>query len=378
MDDARAAFEAAVLDRKAAKTELTEAQAERDAAVSKAAALEKRIEAIANQGGKVWHIPVEPGVPRFVPAAERRTRVISVLNLKGGVGKTTITANLAGYLATTLGRRVLVVDLDHQRSLTQLLLSTADRKAAAIARRTVQDFLLSAGRGAEDLCNAAQRVAGLNNCAVVTNSDAGPGFGTQQNLDDLEMWLLGRWLTDPSGPDIRFLLRKAVHSAVLWGQYDYVLFDCPPRLTTACINALTASDFVLIPAQAEQVSIRSVPHLLWRLRGLREAGVLSHLRVLGVVANMVSDKAAEPHSLEAKVLQRVEGVTEEKWGRPVRVFRAKLRRSEHYPSTARSLEETGRLSLAVGKPLIHEQYEQLFQEIQECLDESLVAAGVPA
>src|SRR5207253_2061743 len=133
----------------------------------------------------------------------------------------------------------------------------------------------------EELRRAAEQVQGdgFERLWVVGNSDADDGLGNTQTLDDLEMELLAKWLLDPAKGDVRYLLRAALHSPAIQEQYDYVLIDCPPRLTTACVNALAASDFLLIPAQADQVSSRSVPHLLKRLKTLREAGVLPDLGV---------------------------------------------------------------------------------------------------
>jgi cellulose biosynthesis protein BcsQ len=362
--------------RNEAEAKAQAANKDRNALAATVERLTKQIEAVTNQDGRVWAVPVGPEAPPFIPLAERRTPVISILNLKGGVGKTTITANLAGYLGATVGKRVLMIDLDHQRSLTQLLLSTDTRKAAAIARRTVQDFLLSEHRSGIDLHSAAEKVPGLEICSVITNSDADVGFGTRKNLDDVEMSLLGRWLVNPTANDVRFLMRPALQSCTVGQEFDYVLIDCPPRLTTACINALTASDFVLIPAQAEEISIRSVPHLLGRLKALRDAGVLPQLRVLGIIANMVSAKVQERGSPEAKLLRNIEETAQRVWGNPVKAFKATLRDSGYYASATRELNECQKLSLAVENKVIREQYEPLFKEIEGRINESIGVARV--
>ncbi len=351
---------------------------ERDRLAATVSRLEKQIENVVQQDGQVWNVPVGPGVPAFVPLGEaRRTPVISVLNLKGGVGKTTITANLAGYMSAELGKRVLLLDFDHQRSLTQLLLPTNDRKTAAIASKTVQDFLLKPNRTGVELHAVAATVPGLGPCSLVTNSDPQEGYGIDRNLDDVEMGLLGRWLVNTEdGEDIRFLLRAAVQSAEIAGSFDYVFIDCPPRLTTACMNALTASDFVLIPTQPEANSIRSVPHLLTRLKGLRDIGVLDRLQVLGIVANMASLAAQDKTSPEGRLLSQCEGFAKSIWGTPVKTFKSKLRDSASYASASRVLESTQQLKLAVESAAIREQFEPLFKEIEGRINEVIGAAGV--
>ena len=79
-------------------------------------------------------------VPPFRPRADRRAVIISVLNLKGGVGKTTLTANLAATLATA-DRPALVIDLDYQRSLSMLLVDDRERLLLHRGGLTAQRFL---------------------------------------------------------------------------------------------------------------------------------------------------------------------------------------------------------------------------------------------
>jgi cellulose biosynthesis protein BcsQ len=84
------------------------------------------------------------------------------------------------------------------------------------------------------------------------------------------------------GPDARFLFRQAFHASPLLDRYDYVLFDCPPRLTTTAVNALACSDFLLIPALLDQLSVDALPRTLAHLDRLAH---LSQARLLGVVGN---------------------------------------------------------------------------------------------
>ena len=338
-----------------------------------------QIDVVAKQDGRVWLAPHLAKPPEFMPLVKRHSRrpvIISVFNLKGGVGKTTLTANLGGYLACCLAKSVLLLDLDHQRSLTQTVFTTEKRKAAAAAKRTVQD-LLHPGATGEDVQKVAEQVQGdgFERLWLVGNSDADDGHGNPQNLDDLEMDLLGKWLVDPAKCDIRYLLRGALHSPVIQDRYDYVLIDCPPRLTTACVNALAASDFLLIPAQADQVSSRSVPHLLKRLRTLRDAGVLPDLNSLGVVANMVSADVDKPHSREVKLLETTANAASKRWVHPVRLLKNKIRQSDYYPACQRESDRRLRLP-SVAVAAIREQYEKLTKELEGIIHESIGVAGV--
>jgi Flp pilus assembly CpaE family ATPase len=222
-----------------------EAKAEATRYASITAALEKQIEAVANQDGRVWQAPLRPGTPPFVPLSTRSTPIISLLNLKGGVGKTTLTANLAGYLSEHLEKRVLVIDLDHQRSLSQLLLSPKERELAADAGHTIQRFFRDKTKDGTALLDCSRPVPGLSGVRIITNTDprGKDGQDDSQTLDDLEMRLMSAWLILPRAADVRFLLLPALQSPTIRSQFDYVLIDCPPRLTTACINALVGSDY---------------------------------------------------------------------------------------------------------------------------------------
>ena len=71
-----------------------------------------------------------------------------------------------------------------------------------------------------------------------------------------------RWHSGQTNEDVRFRLRVRLHSPQLRDHYDAVIIDCPPRLTTGSINALAASDYVLIPVLLEDTSAEAVPRIL--------------------------------------------------------------------------------------------------------------------
>jgi chromosome partitioning protein len=182
-------------------------------------------------------------------------RVIAVANQKGGVAKTTTVASL-GVALSELGRRVLLVDLDPQACLTFSL--GLDPESLDLS---VHDVLLGRVSAAVAIC---------------TTEDGPDLLPSTIDLAGAEAMLLPR-----TGRE--YVLREALEEVA--GNYDDVLLDCAPSLGVLTINALTASDEVLIPLQCETLSHRGVGQLLdtvqdvQRLtnRGLRIRGVLPTL-----------------------------------------------------------------------------------------------------
>src|SRR5262249_35544767 len=115
----------------------------------------------------------------------------------------------------------------------------------------------------------------------------------QDGLDEVESQAMAHWLMGVSGDDVRFRLRAALHAPAIAREYDVVLLDCPPRLSTSCINALAASDYALIPVMLESTSAEATPRLLRWLKNFRGT-ICSELSVLGVVANRVRCYQGKP------------------------------------------------------------------------------------
>jgi chromosome partitioning protein len=295
--------------------------------------------------------------------------VISILNLKGGVGKTTLAANIAGYLSKHEGKRVLLIDLDHQRSLSHLLLSPKERELAADAGHTIQRFLKDPNKDGTALYDCSRPIPELPLCRVISNADyKQDSEGKVQPLDDLEMRLLSSWLAVPRVPDVRFLMRQALQSNTIQTHFDYVFIDCPPRLTTACVNALTGSDYLLMPTQAETVALESVFHLIRRLEPLRDRGVLSELKLMGFVASMVRPGAVDDDSYERELLRRAATTASMLWGRTVRCFDTLVRRYDQYAEATKRLQRGEPLCLAIHFSGVRNDIANLVNEIRSTID----------
>ena len=225
----------------------------------------------------------------------RRPEIVAVVNQKGGTGKTTTAINLGTSLAR-LGRRVLLVDLDPQASLTYSLgIEPADGTIAEV---------MAGERGLEEV------VVEREGMAVVPGSRA---------LADVELGLAAQ-----EGRE-RVLGERLAAAR----DFDDVLLDCPPALSVLTLNALEAADAVLIPVQLEVLALQGLTQLLGTVRDVRRA-VNRRLRVKGIVPVMVDGR----RNLSGEFLAEIQHNVDE------RVFDTVIRenvRVAEAPSFARSV-----------------------------------------
>ena len=150
------------------------------------------------------------------------------------------------------GWRVLAVDLDHQGSLSQLLLSKAELQDVLDSRRLVHEVLADRETGKAAFLKAIVRAGNFLKRR----------FPPLPRMKSSRLWrpsFPSAGLVKATNDDVRYRLRAVLHADEIARQFDFILLDCPPRLTTACINALAASDYVLIPVLPNPVSTDAVP-----------------------------------------------------------------------------------------------------------------------
>jgi chromosome partitioning protein len=203
-----------------------------------------------------------------------KATVISLVNMKGGVGKTTVAVNLAAYLVREHAKRVLLIDLDPQSNTSLSLMPEAAWAAWARDHGTMADvFEVDAKRKRDHPvkladCIVPQVVPGLEGLDLLPS---------HLQLTFLDLDLAARPARE------RILARKL---AKVLDDYDVILCDCPPNLQTATQNALYASNWFLVPMQPDFLSSIGLGLLLDRLAYLK-AELEFKIRCLGVVFSRV-------------------------------------------------------------------------------------------
>lgn len=209
---------------------------------------------------------------------------ISVINFKGGVGKTTLSFHLATGLTRFHGAKVLLADIDHQSSLSVLCMGESGWEDAADAGKTVNEVFSSFVRGGEMpgteiIARSPMRrlahAGAQDNSRIYDKVDIVPA---RLQLDNTEIELTRTIWGDPvrSEWDKRTLICRWIEETGVDSEYDYIIFDCPPATKIVSQNAVAASHGYIVPVVPEAVMERGVPHL----KDLMERGIDTYLKAL--------------------------------------------------------------------------------------------------
>ncbi len=211
-------------------------------------------------------------------------KIISLVNQKGGVGKTTTSINLAASLGL-LGKRVLLVDLDPQgNTTTGVGIEKGDLKGSIY----------------EALTNQIKPIQSIMKTKF-KNLHIIPSTITLAGID---IEFIEKTKVDPTfskGSQLKRVLYE------IRDNYDYILIDCPPSLGILTINALTASDSVLIPVQCEYFALEGIMQLLNTITQARKS-LNPTLEIEGVVLTMLDSRT----NLGLEVVENVRGFFRER------------------------------------------------------------------
>jgi len=256
---------------------------------------------------------------------------VSLINMKGGVGKSTIAVNLAWHFAMMFDKKVLVVDLDPQFNASQYLLGQDEYK------RIVDNNIPTVWNVFEQF----------------TRSPAQP---EPQGLDPQSLIYKVRGSADrvhliPSRLELAFSLRNPANKEDLLAKllsemervYDAIILDCAPTESFLTMAAYLASDWILVPVKPEYLSTIGLPLLVNSMEEFLRHHKNHRLELAGIVFNACSDY--EPEEVRSKT--EVKKVASEKgW----HVFRNEISYSRSYPKGARE-----------GKPIFGTSYSRRTQ-----------------
>lgn len=174
-------------------------------------------------------------------------KTISIINMKGGVGKTTLSFNLALELAESKNKKVLLIDLDPQSNATIVSMSEAEIRTHSASKKTIAHALMRAYRPAAPVKSFAPPPLQIND--FVFNRYASTGGVMDVVPSELNVSVMLRSL--PLGPfDLEHLITRSVRD-----HYDYILLDCAPTYSTLTNMALNSSSGILIPMIADSFGV---------------------------------------------------------------------------------------------------------------------------
>jgi len=199
-----------------------------------------------------------------------KTKTIAILNQKGGVGKTTSAVNIASFLAIT-ETPILLIDMDPQANASTGI-GISNKKLS------IYDLLINNKN--------------INNAIHKTDIDFLDIIPSESKLAGAEIELVSMFTRET-------ILKQIIQN--IKGKYKYVIIDCPPSLGLLTINALTASDSIIIPIQCEYYALDGLSQLLNTIR-LVQKNLNSNLKIEGILITMFDSRL----NLSQQVLTEVQ------------------------------------------------------------------------
>ena len=250
-------------------------------------------------------------------------RTFAIVNMKGGVGKTTTAINLAYLLATEYQLRVLLVDADGQRNATRTLLPSRE-----------YDGLAALLEGMANCYDEVIEPTDIDNLDMIPASAA--------------LWSVDLKCAMGEGRDAAFRALRDVRDNVMEdSSYDVMVIDCPPHFSASCISAIAAANAIIVPVVPDAYSAEGMKDLVEQIDGVRK--IHPTVRVAGCLvthwhnADVVADateylREASPVPVYQSVIRRTDKVLESTWAKePVLVWSPQSSAARDYRAWVREL-----------------------------------------
>lgn len=222
-------------------------------------------------------------------------KVISFINLKGGVAKTTTTVGTATLLAGEFGKKVLVVDLDAQTNCTTMLIGEEKWKELDDEGHTLATLFEDVINETNNFNMDATLQKNVSHIANVSGLDLIPSSLKMIDIQD-------RLVTIPQGKffsnNPTEIIKKAIKPII--NNYDYVIIDCPPNMGLITLNGLRISDAYIIPTIPDVLSTYGIPQIISRVREFSD-NIGEDIECLGIVATKVRGQS----SLHSRTLDQL-------------------------------------------------------------------------
>jgi chromosome partitioning protein len=206
------------------------------------------------------------------------TKIVSFINLKGGVGKTTLTVNIASVLAKINGKKVLVIDLDPQTNATVSLISQTDwQNINDIKKQTLFHLFNDKLNNLKDfdLDKAIiKNVGGIKNLDLIPSS---------LNLVEIQ----DRIIEIGSKSFVSHIDVLKTELAPIVDKYDYILIDCPPNLGAITLNGIIMSDYYVIPTTPDILSKIGISLISNRINTFKKVRKDCMIKLAGIVFTKV-------------------------------------------------------------------------------------------
>jgi chromosome partitioning protein len=252
----------------------------------------KLVEVLKQSDEDLWirYKPILKPEDHDARVGSRKLIVLTIANNKGGVGKSTVTLNMAAHFdkhPLVPGKKHLLIDMDYQGTSSYVLTAATD----VVERDSRSQNLITKGASVLTLISAR-----LNLHPILPGTELVPSFYELARHEDR---LLMEWLLNEVDDDLRYRLASVLHTDTVANQYDLVLIDAPPPITAGTMNALCASTHLLVPTALTAVSAEPVANFLAMARVVKDK-LNPNLKMIGVVETLRQQGRAAKSAVDAR------------------------------------------------------------------------------